>query len=95
MFYLVYALIPYEKLGGIVPAVGAFWATLFWEISRNIFAYYARNFISTNKLYGAFGLIVVILFWVYFLSMIFLIGAEIAQLYRERKAKNPPKAVKK
>lgn len=95
MFYLVYALIPYEKLGGIVPAVGALWATVFWEISRNIFAYYARNFISTNKLYGAFGLIVVILFWVYFLSMIFLIGAEIAQLYRERKAKTALKTVKK
>ena len=92
MFYLVYAIIPYEKLGKKVPAIGAFWATVFWEISRNVFAYYAKNFITTNKLYGAFGLIVIVLLWVYFLSMIFLVGAEIGELYRERKLK--PAAVK-
>jgi len=95
MFYLVYKMIPYEKLGNVVPAVGAFWATLFWEISRNIFAYYAKNFISTNKLYGAFGLVVVILLWIYCLSIVFLIGAEIGQLYRERKTKTQVKAGKK
>lgn len=95
MFYLVYKMIPYERMGHIVPAVGAFWATLFWEISRNIFSYYAKNFISTNKLYGAFGLVVVVLFWVYCLSMIFLIGAEIGQLYKERKLKPAAKPGKK
>lgn len=87
MFYLVYSIIPYEKLGRKVPAVSALWATIFWEISRNVFAYYAKNFISTNKLYGAFGLIVVILFWIYFISIVFLVAAEIGQLYRERKLK--------
>ncbi len=87
MFFLVYSIIPYQKLGRKVPAVSALWATLFWEISRNVFAYYAKNFISTNKLYGAFGLIVVILFWVYFISIIFLAAAEIGQLYREKKLK--------
>ena len=85
MFYLVYAIIPYGKLGKKVPALGALWATVFWEISRGIFSYYAKNFISTNKLYGAFGLAVVVLLWVYCLSVIFLLGAEIGQLYRERK----------
>lgn len=94
MFFLVYSIIPYERLGKKIPAISAFWATLFWEVSRNIFAYYAKNFISTNKLYGAFGLVVVVLLWVYFLSMIFLIGAEIGQLYREKKLK-PLKPVKK
>jgi membrane protein len=94
MFFLVYAMIPYERLDRKIPAISAAWATLFWEISRNIFAYYAKNFISTNKLYGAFGLVVVVLLWVYFLSMIFLIGAVIGQLYREKKLK-PLKQVKK
>jgi membrane protein len=94
MFFLVYALIPYERLDKKIPAISALWATLFWEVSRTIFAYYAKNFISTNKLYGALGLVVVVLLWVYFLSMIFLIAAEIGQLYREKKQK-PLKSVKK
>lgn len=95
MFFLIYTIIPYEKLGGKAAALGAMWATFLWEISRNIFSYYAKNFISTNKLYGAFGLIVVVLLWVYCISMIFLIGAEIGQLYREKKLKLIAKQGKK
>ncbi|NOX18607.1 MAG: YihY/virulence factor BrkB family protein, partial [Chlorobi bacterium] len=40
IFYLLYYLIPHEKLGKKIPAVGAFWATLLWEGARVIFGYY-------------------------------------------------------
>ncbi|MBZ0180521.1 MAG: YihY/virulence factor BrkB family protein [Melioribacteraceae bacterium] len=86
MFYVFYNLIPYEKLGKRVPAVGAFWATLFWEIARGVFNLYVKKFLSVSEIYGAFILIIVILFWLFYSSLIFIIGAEIAQLYRERRA---------
>jgi len=85
IFYVFYFLIPYEKLGKKVPIVGAFWATILWELARVLFGYYVRNFLSVSKVYGAFVLIVVIIFWLFYSSMIFIIGAEIAQLYRVRK----------
>lgn len=85
MFYLFYYLIPYEKLGKRVPLVSAFWATVFWEIAKSLFGYYVTEFLELNKIYGAFILIVVILFWIFYSSVLFVLGAEIGQLYREKR----------
>lgn len=84
LFFSLYYLIPYEKLPKRVALMSSLWTTFLWEIARNIFGYYIQYFFSSNALYGAFALIVVILFWVFYSSCIFIIGAEIGQLYRER-----------
>ena len=84
LFFLFYYLIPYENLGRRVPAVAAFWATLLWELAKSGFGYYVSHFLSAGKLYGAFILIVVIIFWIFYSSILFVLGAEIGQLYRER-----------
>lgn len=91
LFYLFYYLIPYEKLSKKVPAVAALWATILWEGMRSIFGYYVTNFLSTNKLYGAFLLIAVVAFWIFYSSVLFVLGAEIGQLYRERTEKRKRK----
>lgn len=84
MFFLLYYLIPYEQLGKKVAMVSAFWATLLWEVARNIFKYYINNMLSGNPLYGAFVLIIAILLWVFYSACLFIVGAEIGQLFRER-----------
>jgi membrane protein len=80
-------LIPYEQLSKKIAAVSAFWTTLLWEVARYIFGYYINHILSTNKLYGAFVLILAILSWVYYSACLFIVGAEIGQLYRERQLK--------
>lgn len=85
LFALFYYLIPYEKLGKRIPLVAAFWATFLWEVARSIFGYYVTNFLALNKIYGAFLLMVVVAFWIFYSSVLFVLGAEIGQLYRERK----------
>lgn len=84
-FYVFYSFIPYAKLGRKIPAVSAFWATVFWEIAKRIFGYYLYNFATLNKIYGTYALIIVLAFWIYYSSVLFIFGAEIGQLYRERK----------
>jgi len=84
LFFLFYSVVPYAKLNKKVTFVGAFWATILWEIARFGFGYYIQAYLSANKLYGAFLLILVLLFWLFYSSILFIIGAEIAQLYRER-----------
>lgn len=86
LFFGLYYLIPYEQLGKKVAAVSAFWSLLLWEISRSVFGYYINNILSTNPLYGAFVLIIAIQLWLYCSACIFIVGAEIGQLYRERKS---------
>ena len=84
MFFTFYKLIPYAKLGKRVPLVSAFWATLLWEVARRLFGYYVYDFLTVNKVYGPFIVIVVVLFWLFYSSCLFILGAEIGQLYRER-----------
>jgi membrane protein len=92
LFFAMYYLIPYEKLGKQVAAVSAFWTTLLWEFARIIFGYYVNNMLKTNPFYGAFVLILAILFWVYYSSCLFIVGAEIGQLYRERRSQTTLKS---
>ena len=85
MFYLFYTFIPYVKLNYKVPLASALWATILWEAARMLFEYYVTNFLALNKLYGTFLFFAVVIFWIFYASIIFLIGAEIGQLYRERR----------
>lgn len=84
MFYVLYSFVPYAKLGRKIPAVSAFWATLLWETAKRIFGYYLTNVASLDKIYGTYALIIVVAFWIYYTSILFILGAEIGQLYRER-----------
>jgi len=94
LFFLFYTLIPYEKLSKKITFVGALWATILWELARYIFGYYVQTFLSSNKFYEAFLLILVLLFWLFYSSILFIVGAEIAQLYRERHGKKSITAMK-
>lgn len=85
LFFALYNLIAHKKPGFRVPAVGALWAALLWVIAKEIFGYYIANVASMKKIYGAYMLFVVVTVWIYYTSVIFLVGAQIAQLYRERK----------
>ena len=86
VFFVLYSLVPYGKLGSRVVALSALWATLLWEIAKQVFGYYITHFASIQRIYGAYVLMVVVAFWIYYSSIIFILGAEIGQLYRERRA---------
>ncbi len=85
IFAFLYYLVPYARLGWRVPALSAFWATVFWELAKWGFGYYITNLASLKQIYGAYVLVVAIAFWIYYSSIIFILAAEIGQLYRERK----------
>lgn len=95
MFFFLYYLIPYEKLPKRVALVSAFWTTVLWEAARSVFGYYILYFLSSSALYGAFVLIIVILLWVFYSSCIFIVGAEIGQLFRERLIKKRESKIEK
>lgn len=84
LFYVFYSFIPYAKLGKKVPAVSAFWAATLWEVAKRLFGYYINHLATLDRIYGTYALLVVVAFWIYYTSVIFIIGAEIGQLYRER-----------
>ncbi|MGD9898128.1 MAG: YihY/virulence factor BrkB family protein [Calditrichaceae bacterium] len=84
VFFLFYKVIPYRKMKKKVVSISAFWAVVFWVSAQQLFEYYLSNFASLNKIYGTYLLFAVVAFWIYYSSIIFIIGAEIGQLYKER-----------
>ncbi len=84
MFYVVYRYIPDTKpprLAGIISTVTT---TILWVVSSKLFAWYLSGFSSIDRLYGPYAFILVLLIWVYYSSLIFIIGGIVGQAYWER-----------
>jgi membrane protein len=49
-----------------------------------LFGIYLSNFTTFSRIYGAYALGIVVAFWIYYSSAVFILGAEIAKLFDER-----------
>jgi membrane protein len=87
IFLLLYWFIPQKRMPVRPVLVSAASAAILWELARQLFGIYIENVVTFNRIYGAYALVVVVAFWIYYTSIVFIIGAEIGQLYRERKKK--------
>ncbi len=58
-------------------SVGATFSTIMVLLVSWGFSYYVSNFGHYNKFYGSLGAIIVLLLWLYFMSLVILIGFEI------------------
>ena len=85
VFLGLYWLVPQEQPGIRALATGALWASLLWKLSEWLFGYYLGHFGALGYLYGAYFLSVVVAMWLYFTAVVFIAGAEIAQLCQERR----------
>ena len=85
LFVILYFTVPLRKLGRRANFISALWAALLWETAKQLFGYYIYNFASFGRIYGAYALVVVVAFWIYYSSVVFIIGAEIGRLYYERR----------
>ena len=86
LFFILYHFIPNEHLGLMPTAVSALMATIFWEMARQFLGYYLAHAAALDRVYGAYLFLVAVVLWVYYSALMFILGAEIGQLYRERLA---------
>jgi membrane protein len=93
-FFVIYYFVPQAKLPLKVIIVSALWGALFWGIAEYMFRLYINNFMSLKRIYGAYVFIIVTVFWIYYTSVVLIVGAEIGQLYRERSRKKEKEAEK-
>jgi membrane protein len=85
VFTILYLAVPVKKVGKKAVFVSALWAAILWETAKQLFGIYINNYAAYGKIYGAYALVVVVAFWIYYSSVVFIIGAEIGRLYYERK----------
>lgn len=84
VFAILYLAVPVKRVGRKAVFVSALWAAILWEAAKQLFGFYISNYAAFGRIYGAYALVVVVAFWIYYSSVVFIIGAEIGRLFYER-----------
>ena len=85
MFYLIFKLVPEGFVNSTVAVISSITAAVLSESLKYLFLLYLLFFADYQRIYGAYAAIVAVIFWIYYSSFTFVVGAEIGQLYKEKK----------
>ncbi len=85
MFYLIFKLVPQGYVSQKVALISSVTASVLYEILKYLFIFYLVSFANYQRVYGTYAAIVAVIFWLYYSSLTFVIGAEMGQLYKEKK----------
>jgi membrane protein len=84
VFYIIYRHIPDSKPPKAAGIISTITTTILWVVSGKAFAIYLSSFSAIGKIYGPYAFILVLLIWIYYSSIIFVIGGIFGQVYWER-----------
>jgi membrane protein len=83
---IIYAVVPNIRLGFKDVWLGAASATVVLELAKWILVFYTSKVARFNAIYGSVGVTIGLLFWLYVMGMIVILGAEVnAALKGKRK----------
>jgi len=84
LFYVLYALVPHWKFNKKVILYSTTIATILFETLKYLFAIYILKIANYGRIYGTYATIVISIFYVYYLSVIFVLCAELGEIYYSR-----------
>lgn len=79
LFFLLYRFVPPRRIESRVAAAGAIFATLGFEALKQVFAWYVTSVADYSNAYGSLAVAAVLFFWVYYSSIVFVLGALLAR----------------
>jgi membrane protein len=85
MFFIINRFIPDKGITNKIALISALTTTSLWWIAGKGFGFYLTTFHPYSKLYGTYAFILVFLVWVYYSSIVFVVGVVAGQLFRERR----------
>ncbi len=83
LFVLLYRALPNKRVKWRAALFGGVVVGFLWEIFKKGFSIYLVHSGDHNKLYGAFGGVVLLVTWILYSSMILLGGAILCKMYQE------------
>jgi membrane protein len=88
LFLVVYRYLPVRRIPWRTSIVAATFAALAHESLKYGFSWYATEVADYTSTWGNLATVAVLFFWIYYESVVFILGGEVAQVYTMRKARN-------
>lgn len=80
MFILVYRYLPPKRIRWGTALTAATFAAIFFELLKTGFSIYVTSVASYRSAYGTIATFIVLVLWIYYSSLVFILGGEVAQV---------------
>jgi membrane protein len=81
MYALMYRYLPARRIPWRIALIAATFTSVAWELLKAGFAWYVANFADYTSTYGALATLILLVFWIYYSSVVFILGGEVGQVY--------------
>lgn len=93
MFFGLYKTLPNRRIRWQTALLAATFAGVLLEIAKMVFAVYVRSFNPGSLYTGTLAAAVIVVSWVYYASVVFILGGEVAQVFELRHVWRSQRAV--
>lgn len=93
MFFLLYKVLPNRKVRWQTAFTAAVFSASAMELAKVVFSFIASLFDPGSMYGGTLAALVVAVVWVYYISMIFILGGEVAQVAELRRVRRLQRTV--
>ncbi len=93
MFFGLYKTLPNRRIRWRTALLAATFAGVLLEIAKIVFSYYVRSFNPGSLYTGTLAASVIVVVWVYYASVVFILGGEVAQVFELRHVRRQQRAV--
>ena len=80
IFFITYKISSTETIDVKAAAISSFFASLVWDVSKNLFVYYVLYSKTYSTLYGSFSAVLFFFLWIYISWIIYLYGLKLCYL---------------
>lgn len=81
LFLLVYRYFPPRRIPWRTAMVGATFTGVLFEVAKYLFSWYVTSMADYRSVYGGLTSVAILFFWIYYGSIVFILGGEVAQVY--------------
>ena len=80
MFFLIYKIVPNKKIRWRPALHAACFASLLWEVAKQLFGWYVTHLGKFSLVYGSLSTLAIFFLWIYYSSAVLILGGEMAFL---------------
>ena len=91
MFLLIYRYLPFRRIHWQTAIVAATFTTTFFELLKRVYALYVSQLANYGSIYGNVANFIILFLWIYYSSIIFILGGEVGQVAALRRVRRRQK----